>query len=132
MVMSPLVPVRLELSVAVTAWVVPAVVPVVKVTDAMPAALVVEVGEPNRPPAPVFDQLTVLPAAATGIPFESESWAVIVTAEPAAGLAFDELTTYLDGTGVKATVALPPIGIPPIVPATFPEPGEVAEVSVAA
>jgi hypothetical protein len=58
-VMSPLVPVRKPSSVAVTVYVVPAVVPVVNVTDALPAASVLDVDDENEPPVPVFVHVTV-------------------------------------------------------------------------
>ena len=56
------------------------------VTVATPLAFVVEVGEPNEPPAPVFDHVTVLPATPVGVSFWSASCAVIVTLPPAVGV----------------------------------------------
>jgi len=130
-VRSPLVPVRPEPSVAVTVYVVFETVPVVNATEARPLVFVVEVVELKEPPEPVFDQVTVRPPTATGVPLASASCAVTVTAEPATGFELAAATTYLAGTGVKVTVAFPPIALPPIVPVTFAVPGEVDDVSVA-
>src|SRR6266540_1303059 len=132
-VRSALVPVRPEPSVAVTVYVVSETVAVVNATEASPLAFVTEVVEPKEPPPPepVFDQVTVRPARATGVPLASASCAVTVTTEPATGLELAAATTYFAGTGEKVTVALPPIALPPIVPVTFAVPGEVDDVSVA-
>jgi hypothetical protein len=70
----------------VTAYTVPATVPVVNVTVATPLPFVVLVGVPNDPPAPVLLQVTIFPASAIGLFPASESCAVIVTEDPAAGL----------------------------------------------
>ncbi len=129
-VRSALVPVRPEPSVAVTVYVVSETVAVVNATEASPLAFVTEVVEPKEPPEPVFDQVTVRPARATGVPLASASCAVTVTTEPATGLELAAATMYFAGTGAKVTVALPPIALPPIVPVTFAVPGEV-DVSVA-
>src|SRR6266542_3651851 len=69
-VRSALVPVRPEPSVAVTVYVVSETVAVVNATEASPLAFVTEVVEPKEPPPPepVFDQVTVRPARATGVP----------------------------------------------------------------
>ena len=60
-VMLALVPVLAAPSVAVTVWIVPAVVSVVKLTVAMPLALVVLVAVAKLPPTPVLDQVTTMP-----------------------------------------------------------------------
>src|SRR5436309_4278187 len=89
---------------------VPAVVPVVKVTVATPPALVVLVGLPNDPPAPVLLHVTVLPAVLTGLLFASANCAVIVTALPARGLLLLELTRYLAaGTATVVMLLLVPV-----------------------
>src|SRR5438093_2498349 len=85
---------------------VPAVAPVVNVTVATPPALVVLVGLPNDPPAPVLVQVTVLPAVATGLLFASANCAVIVMALPANGLLLLELTRYL-AAGRAVVIMLP-------------------------
>jgi hypothetical protein len=75
-VIDGLVPVRFVgavSSVAVTVWFVPDAAPVVKLTVAIPLAFVTDVGEPNEPPAPVFDHVTVLPATPVGVAFWSAS-----------------------------------------------------------
>ena len=64
----------------------PAVVPVVKVTVAIPLPLVRLVGVPNDPPLPILPQVTVIPGVVTGALPESASWALIVTPVPAIGL----------------------------------------------
>ena len=83
-VIALVVPLRVPSS-PVTVWAVPATVEVVKLTVATPEPLVVELGEPREPPAPVFDQLTVRPLVETALPLVSASWAVIVTELPATG-----------------------------------------------
>src|ERR1043165_8117343 len=86
---------------------VPAVVPVVNVTVATPAASVVLVGVAKDPPVPLLLQVTVLPEVLTGLPFESANCAVIVTAVPATGLLLLELTRYWPGA--LATVVMFPL-----------------------
>ena len=100
-----------------TVWVVPAMVEVVKLTVAMPEPLVVEVGEPNEPPVPVFDQVTVRPLVETALLLTSASCAVIVTALPAIGLEELDVTRYfVAGPGAKVTEAELAIAEPLSVP----------------
>ena len=77
----------------------PAAVPVVKVTLATPLVLVDDAGEVNDPPLPAFDQVTVLPAVATGTPFDVASCAVTVTKPPAATEELLAVTRYLVAAG---------------------------------
>jgi hypothetical protein len=67
----------------------------VKETVAMPAASVVEVAIAKEPLALDLLQVTVLPAVLTALPLASESWAEIVTADPAVGEVLAEDTKYL-------------------------------------
>lgn len=62
-----LVPVSAPPSVAVIVYDTPATVEVVNVTVALPFASVVLVADENEPPLPVFDQVTILRAVATGL-----------------------------------------------------------------
>ena len=89
-----LVPVRDWASVAVNAYVTPAVVLVVNATVATPLASVSEVPVANDPPAPVFVHVTVTPCAATGVFDGSTSCAVMVTGEPAVTLDALVVTRY--------------------------------------
>src|SRR5438876_850384 len=110
--MLALVPVRgvLASSVAVTVWTVPARVLVVKLTVAMPLALVRLVPEAKLPPAPVFVQVTVSPALETGLLLASASWALIVTALPATGLRSEEHTSELQSSlQIVCRLALVPV-----------------------
>src|SRR2546427_4019820 len=93
-VMLPLVPVTLVLSVAVTVCTVPATVLAGSEGVATPLAFVVLVEGDNEPPFVLF-QLITLPDVCTGLPPESASCAVIVTAVPATGLLLLEVTMYL-------------------------------------
>ena len=110
-VMVELVPVKL-LSIAVTVYVVPAVVAVVNVVVATPFALVVLFVGDNEPPVPVLLQVTLLPDAKTALPLASASCAVIVTAVPATGLLLLDVTIYFAaGPGtmrVPVLVTVPP------------------------
>ena len=97
----------------VTVWVVPATVEVVKLTVAMPEPLVVEVGEPNEPPVPVFDQVTVRPLVETALLLTSASCAVIVTALPATGLEELDVTRYcVAGPGIVVIALVVPLLAP--------------------
>jgi hypothetical protein len=87
-------PLRALASVAVNAYVTPAVVPVVNVTVATPLALVVLVGDANEPPAPVLDHVTTWPGLLTGAPFASVSCAVTVTGVAAGTDDALAVTTY--------------------------------------
>ena len=69
-VMLEVVPVRVLASVPVTVCTVPATVPVVNVTVAIPLELVVLVAVPNEPPL-VLDQVTTLPDVETALLFAS-------------------------------------------------------------
>ena len=71
--MLALVPVLAAPSVAVTVWIVPAAVLVVKLTVAMPLALVVLVAVAKLPPTPVLDQVTTMPEVDTGLLLASAS-----------------------------------------------------------
>jgi hypothetical protein len=66
-------PVSEEASVPMITYDVAEVGPVVNDTVAAPFASVVEVGDANDPPVPVFDHVTVRPAVGTGLPFTSVS-----------------------------------------------------------
>ncbi len=131
-VVKPLVVPLWEPSSPVTVWVVPATVEVVKLTVATPEPLVVEVGEPNEPPAPVFDQVTVRPLVETALLLASASCAVIVTALPATGLEELDVTRYcVAAPGVKVTEAELAIAEPLRVPVIEAVPAVVEEVRVA-
>ena len=67
-----LVPCTLPSS-AVTVYAVPAVVPVVNVTVAMPLESVVDVVDEKEPSLPVFDHVTLRPEVETGLSFASVS-----------------------------------------------------------
>ena len=71
--MLALVPASDVLSVAVTVYVMPEVVDVVKLTVAVPFAVVVEVVDANVPPLPVLLHVTVFPLVATELPLASAS-----------------------------------------------------------
>ena len=101
-----------------------------KETVATPLALVVDVVAPSVPE--VADHVTILPATPTGFPFVSASCAVIVTADPATGLADEVETRYFAGWAWKVTEAVEAIGLPPIVPLIVACPGVVEAVRVAA
>ena len=73
---------------------VPAVVPVVNVTVAIPEASVVDVAAEKEPPAPVFDHVTTNPLVKMGLLFASASCAVIVTEAPATGPESLDMTMY--------------------------------------
>jgi hypothetical protein len=85
-VIGGLVPVRQKPSVAVTVYCVPAVVPVVNVTVAMPRAFVVLVAELNDPPVPVLLQVTLMRGMKKGQGLRCASFALMVTAVPATGV----------------------------------------------
>jgi hypothetical protein len=118
-VIAELVPVMagVMLSVAVTVWIVPATVAVVKETVAMPAAFVVDVPLANEPPVPVFDQATTRPLVATALLLASASCAVIVTAAPATGDELEDVTMYFVAVpAIVVTVPLVPVRAEPSVP----------------
>ena len=106
-----------EPSVALTVCTVPAVVLVVNVTVACPAASVVDDAAEKLPPL-VLDHVTVFPAVATGFPLTSASCAVIVAVLPATTELALDVTTYFAavGAGVLIVIAfgLPEMFVPPI------------------
>src|SRR5690348_8573064 len=81
-------------SVPVTVTAVPATVLGVNVTVAVPEPVVVDVGDPNDPPAPPL-HVTTSPPAPTGLSFASTSCAVIVVEPPAATEDALDDTRYL-------------------------------------
>jgi hypothetical protein len=85
--MAALVPVLVPPLVlrAVIVYVLPLVLLVVNVDVATPLAFVFTRVALKRPPVPVLAQVTRIPEVATGLPYWSASWAVIVTAVPATG-----------------------------------------------
>ena len=103
-VMFPLVPDSTP-SVPVTVWTVAAVVLVVNVTVAWPAASVVDVAAEKLPPF-VLDQVTVLPAVVTGLPLASANCAVIVTVLPAITELALDVTTYFVAVGAGAEMVM--------------------------
>ncbi len=106
--------------------------PVVKVTVARPTASVVEVAAEKEPPAPVFDQVTVLPAVATAFPFASASCASTVTSLETAGFAALRVTRYcVAGPAAKATCVECASAAAFSVPVTVAVPAVVPVVSVA-
>ena len=84
-VIAGVVPVRLPASVAVTVVAVAAAVCVVNSTVANPLASVVLVALAKAPFRSDLLQVKTTPALVTGLLFTSASWAVMVTALPAAG-----------------------------------------------
>ena len=84
-VIAVLVPVDESSSVPVIVYAVPATMPVVNVTVAIPAALVILVNAKKEPPVPVFDQVTTSPAVAFAVLLSKLSWAVMITSAPATG-----------------------------------------------
>ena len=72
-------------SVAVTAYSVPIVAPVVNVTVAMPLAFVMLVPVPSDPPVPVLFHVTEMPGEWIGLPLPLANCAVMVTVVPATG-----------------------------------------------
>src|SRR5690348_13878191 len=80
--------------VALTTWIVEAVVLAVKLMVATPLAFVTEVGLLNDPP-PVEPQVTVWPLVFTKLLFASASWADTTTVLPATGDVFGVVTRYL-------------------------------------
>jgi len=113
-VMLPLVPVRLEASVAVTVCTVPATVLVVNTTVAFPLASVFDVAVAKLPPL-VLDQVTTRPEVATGLFPASINCDVIVTVPPSVTELALDVTRYLaaapaltmTATGLPLTLALP-------------------------
>jgi hypothetical protein len=99
-----LVPVRLEVSVPVTVWAVPAVVLVVKTTLATPLLSVVLVPLANEPPVPVLLHVTTRPELATLLLLASTNCAVIVTELPATGFVLLVLTRYFAGAPIIVTM----------------------------
>lgn len=101
----------------VTVCAVPDVVAVVKLTVAMPLALVVDVAALKLPP-PVLDHVTTCPLVATALSFASASWAVMVTVLPATGLALDDVTKYFAAApAIVVNTAVVPV-TPPVAPVT--------------
>ncbi len=94
-VMLPLVPVIGPGLVAVTVYMVPTVVPTVKLTVAIPLAFVVLVAAEKLPPVPVFDQVTTTPEVGTATFVASASWAVMVTTVPGVGVELLDVTIHL-------------------------------------
>jgi hypothetical protein len=94
--------------VAVTTCAVPAVVLVVKLIVARPAASVVDVAALKVPPF-VLVHVTTWPLVATALPLASASCALTLTMLPAAGLVLDGVTTYFDAapTTVVMVVDVP-------------------------
>jgi hypothetical protein len=90
--------------VAVTTCDVPDVAAAVKLTVAMPLALVLDVAELKLPPL-VLDQVTTSLAVATELLFGSASCAVMVTVPPADGLLLDDETTYLEAAATSVVMA---------------------------
>jgi len=84
-VIAELVPVDEPSSVPVIVYAVPATVPVVNITVALPAALVILVNAKKEPPVPVFDHVTTFPAVAFAVLLSKLSWAVMITSVPATG-----------------------------------------------
>lgn len=84
-VIAVLVPVDEPSSVPVIVYAVPATVPVVKFTVAIPASLVILVNAKKEPPVPVFDQVTTFPTVAFAVLLSKLSWAVMITSFPATG-----------------------------------------------
>jgi hypothetical protein len=92
-VMVPLVPlINSESVLAVKVYAVPATVPVVKVTVANPAPLVVLVADEKLPSVPVFDQVTVFPAGELHDMPPRSQIALMVTEVPATGALEVEVT----------------------------------------
>jgi len=93
--MAALVPVNDPASVPVMAYTVPATVPVVNVTEAIPFVSVLLVPVEKLPPVPVFDQVTILPAVAFAPPLSELNCADMVTVVPAIGEDESDVTTYI-------------------------------------
>jgi hypothetical protein len=95
--------------VAVTTWIVPLVVDVVKLTVAIPLAFVLLVALANDPPF-VLDHVTVCPAVLTTLLFASANCADIVTAVPATGDKLLDVTRYLAAApAIVTTFPLDPV-----------------------
>lgn len=90
--------------VAVTTCDVPEAALAVKLTVAIPLALVFDVAVEKLPPL-VLDHVTTSLAVATALLFGSASCAEIVTVPPAAGLLLDDVTTYLDAAATTVVMA---------------------------
>jgi len=114
-VMLPLVPVRLDASVAVTVWTVPATLLTVNVTVAWPLLSVFVVGAEKLPPF-VLDHVMVRPAVFTELLDASASCAVIVTVPPSVTELALEVTRYLVAAPavIVSLAALPEMFVPPI------------------
>jgi hypothetical protein len=81
----------------------------VKKIVATPLLAVVLVGLENEPPAPVFVQVTTLPATLTALLFVSANCAVTVTVLATTGFVLLEVTMYFapgPGTVVMLPLAL--------------------------
>jgi hypothetical protein len=128
--MVPLTP-PTEPSFAVTVWVVPAAVFVVKLTVAMPLGLVADVGLPKDPP-PVLLHVTVRETV-TGLLKASASCAATVIAAPATGTVLLVETMYfVAGPATYVTSGSPVvIADDPMEALTDPLPRTVGAVSVA-
>ena len=115
-VMFPLVPESTP-SVPVTVCTVPAVVLLVNVTVACPAASVTELAAEKLPPF-VLDHVTVLPLVAITLPLASANCAVIVTVLPAITELALDVTTYFVAVGAGAemvrVLGLPEMFVAPI------------------
>jgi hypothetical protein len=107
----------------------------VKVTVATPLAFVSVAALLKEPPPPVLAHVTLRPEVATGLPYVSVSWAVMVTGEPAAGVYPLDVTTYLLAAAATVVIAaLVPVrveGLVLVAVTVYAAPATVPEVNVA-